>query len=123
LLRFAEWLDAVIEMFDRHAAVVIFHGRQQARQHYGRIRSPVAVMATVQFVRRAVGGKRDFRHAARAEYDLLPPALVHGAIADQPDVTAQQVAIPAENFREARRSRLLFALENELDVRMQWHAR
>ena len=61
--------------------------------------------------------------AARAEDDLLAPALVHRAVADQPDIAAQQVLVRCEDLRQVRRAGLLLALEDELDVRVQRHAR
>ena len=45
-----ERLDAVVEVWNQHAAVLVLHGGEQARQHHRRIRRPVAVVPAVQFV-------------------------------------------------------------------------
>ena len=112
----AERLDAVVEVVDQDAAVVVLHGGQQARQHHRGIRRPVAVVAAVQFVTGAVERDVDARDAARAEDDLLAAALVDGPVADQPDVARQQVLVLLEDVREVRRAGLFLAFEDEFEV-------
>ena len=116
LFGIAERLDAVVEMVDQHAAVVVLHGRQQARQRHRRIRRPVAVMAAVQFVVGSVERDVDGGDAARAEDDLLAAALVHRTVADQPDVAGQQVLVLGDNLRQVRRAGFFLAFEDELDI-------
>jgi hypothetical protein len=67
----AQRLDAIVEMIDGDAAVIVLHRRQQPRQHHRRIGRPVSVVAAVQLALRPIDGDIELGDAARAEHDLL----------------------------------------------------
>ena len=66
----------IIVARDRDAPIVPLPRRQQDRQSLGRIWGIVAVVAAVQFVAGTEHGEVEAGHPARAEDDLLLPALV-----------------------------------------------
>ena len=86
LLGLAQRLDFIVEMIDQNPPVVVFHRSKQLGQHHRGIRRPVAVVAAVQFDPGTVDGNVHDADAAGAEDEQLPPGLVRGAVADQPDV-------------------------------------
>ena len=104
LFGLGERLDAVVEVVDQHAPVVVLHGRQQARQRHRGVGRPVAVVAAVQFVAGPVESDLDAGDAARAEHDLLAAALMHGPIANQPDIAGQQLFVFGNDLRQMRRT-------------------
>ena len=104
------------EAGDRDAAVIVPHAGDQRRHEDGGIRRPVPVVAAVQRAHRAVGRELEAHHPARAEHDLLAPALMHGAVAEDPRVGAQQVRVRLEHAAQVRGPRFLLALEEELEV-------
>jgi hypothetical protein len=71
-------------------------------EHHGGVGSPVAVVAAVQGVAGAVDGDLQVSVAASSEEDCLPAGLVDGAIADQPDIAVDEVAIGHEDLFEVR---------------------
>ena|SRR5438105_8611729 len=103
-------------MLDEHAAVVVFHGCQQTREHHRGIRSPVAVMPTVQLVRGPVNGNVQSLDATRAKYNLLAAALMHGTIADQPDIAAQRVLVGGNDVSEVPGAGFFLAFEDKSDI-------
>src|SRR6516225_1736484 len=103
-------------MIDEYLAVVVLHRSQQACERHRRVRRPIAVMAAVQLVTGTVERDRKFGDPASAEHNLLTPALMHRAVADQPDIAFQQVFVPRDDLRQMRRTGLLLALDDELDV-------
>jgi len=111
--------DAVVEVRNQHVSRLVFHACQQLGKHHRRIRSPVAIVAAVQAVMRAV--ERDFEMsiAARAEDHCLLSALIHRPIADQKNVAVNEVAIRSKDLFQMRRSCLFFALPNEADISAQ----
>src|SRR5260370_18957052 len=76
-------------------------------------------MPAVQFMVWAVDSDVNDGDTARTEHNLLPAALMHRAIANQPDIAPQQALVFLDDGCQVRRTRLLLAFENELDVRVQ----
>ena len=113
-----ERFDVVVEMLDEHPAAVVFHRSQQPRQQHRRIRRPVAVVAAVQLCAGpyTVMSTRVTPRAPKM-MDLLP-RLVHRSVAHQPEIGSEQVLVGGQRAFEIRRSRLFFAFERELDVRL-----
>jgi hypothetical protein len=73
-------------------------------------------VAAVQTAIGAVDGDFDMRISARTEDECLLSALIDRAIADQPNVSLNQVTMSAENLFQMRRTGLFFALPREADV-------
>src|ERR1700735_199456 len=90
--------NAVVEMRNEDAAILILHPGEQLRQHHGGIRSPVAIVSAVQAVVGAVECDLKMRIATRAkDYGLLS-ALIDWPVADKPDISMHEVAIGFENL-------------------------
>src|SRR5579884_330205 len=117
LFGLAQGLDAVVEVRDGSAAVVIPHAGEQAGEHERGVGRPVAVVAAVQLVAGAVDREIERDNTARAEDDLGAAALVHRTVADQPDVAGQQVLVRGNDLGQVRRAGLLFTLEEEFQIR------
>ena len=81
------------------------------------IRRDVAVVAGMQAGRRPVHGQAETHHAAHAERHARQAPRVDRAVAEDPEVRAEQAAVRRERARKVRRARLLLALEEELEVR------
>src|SRR5205823_736589 len=64
---------------------------------------------------------RDFqmRIATRAKDHRLPAALIHRSIADQPDVSGDQVAVGFKDLAQMGRAGLLLTLPDKTNVGMQ----
>ena len=109
----------VVESGNEDLSVHVAQRGNEVRQHRGRIRRPVAVVAAVQRTRRAVRRDHDIRHAAHAEHHLLAPALVHRSVGEHPAIAREQCGVPFEQGASMPIARFLFAVEVELEV----HAR
>ncbi len=76
-------------------------------------------MAGVQRRRGAIHGEAEPGHAARAEREPRQAARVDRAVAEDPEVGGETLAMRRERACEVRRARLFLALEEELEVRGQ----
>ena len=83
--------DVVVEAFDQNPAVLVPHRIEQMGEANNWVRHPIPVVAVVQAFDGTVNGKIETKRAARAEDELHPPALMHGAIAKNPGVRADGV--------------------------------
>ena len=106
-------------MIDQYPSIVIFHGREQSRQHHGRIRRPVAIVPAVQLVFRTVDRNFEVGDSARAKHNLLAATLMNRTITDEPDVGAQQIFLSVRISCEMRRACFLLAFEHKLNIRTQ----
>ena len=99
--------------------VRVLHAGEQLRQHHRRIGRPIPIVAAVQFAVGPVESDGEMGHAARAEDHALASALVDRAIADEPDVSAEFVAILLEHGAEVCRTRFLFAFPDETQIGLE----
>ena len=109
----------VIEVVDRHAAVVVLHGREQPRQIERRVRRPVTVIAAVEIACGAVHRDRRRHETARAEIHRGTPAGVARTVDEEQRVGFDLIAVLAQSRLEIWRASLLLAFENDADVRGQ----
>ena len=93
------------------------------RQHHRRIGRPVAVVTAMQFSVWTIQRDGEMGDTARAKDHALASALVHRAIADEPDVSAKFVAILLQHSAEVGRTRFLFALPHETQVGLDRNVR
>ena len=103
-------------MRDENPRVGVAHRVDQMRQRDDRVRRPVAVMPAVQRTQRPVRRDLDVGNAPRAEEELHLPALMHRTVAKHPGIGGEIGRVLLEIRRQMRRSRLFFALEDELHV-------
>src|SRR5690348_9674403 len=103
-------------MRDENPALAVFHAGQKLHKHHGWVGSPVAIVAAVQTAIGAINSDFDMCISPRTEDKCLLPALIDRAIADQPNVSMNQVAISIQNLFEVRRAGLFFALPHEANV-------
>ena len=116
LLRLRRRTDVVVEAGDLDAPIhVAQRGDEMCELHRG-VGRPVAVVPAVQRTRGAEEGHLEVGDAARAEVDLHAPGLVHRAVAQEPGVPGDLVAIVPQEALEVRRARLLLAFQEERDV-------
>jgi hypothetical protein len=73
-------------------------------------------VAAVQAVVGAVDGDLEVGVSAGSEDDGLLAALVDGAVADEEDVAADEVAVGVQDLLEVGRAGLFFALPDEAEV-------
>ena len=115
----AEGDDAVVEVRDENVAVGVLHAGEELDEHQGGVGGPVAVVATVEGVVGAVDGDLEVGVAACAEDEGLAAGLVDGAIADQPDVATDKVAVGHEDLFEVGGASFFFAFPHEADVGLE----
>ena len=94
-----------------------------AASRRSRVRRDVAVVAGVQARRRAVHGQAKAHDAAGTERDPRQAARIDRAVAEEPEIRAQQVAMRGKRLRQIRRARLLFSFEEELELDRAWNLR
>jgi hypothetical protein len=123
LLDGSEGDDAVVEVRDENVAVSVLHAGEKLDEHHGRIGSPVAVVATVQTVVGAVDGDLQVSVAACAEDERLTAGLIDGAIADEPDIAVDEVAVGHEDLFEVSGAGFFFSLPYEADIGLKWNIR
>ena len=80
-------------------------------------------MPGVQARCRAVHGQPKAHDAAGTERDPRQASRIDRAVAEEPEIRAQQVSIRGERPRQVRRTRLLLALEEELQIDGAWNLR
>ncbi len=108
--------NELVDPGDEDVAVGVAHGGDETRELHPGVGRPVAVVPRVERDRRAVGGHLDRGHAADAVDHLGQPGLVHGAVAEDPQIGREQVAVRAEDLRHVRRSAVLPRRRGQLDV-------
>ena len=118
LLERRQWHHLVVEAGNPDMSLVVFHRREQPRKLERRVRRPVAVMSAVELGPRAVDRHRERGDAACAEDDRLLACLVHGTIADQPEVRGKEILVGRDRLLQVRRPHFLFALECKSHVRL-----
>ena len=73
-------------------------------------------MAAVQRANRAIDGHLNVGDATRAKVNLHAARLVHRAIADQPAIAREQIAITLDGGRQMRRASLFFAFKKQFQT-------
>ncbi len=104
-------------------AVGVLHAGEELDKHERGVWSPVAVVAAVEGAVGAVDGDLEVGVAACAEDEGLAAGLVDGAIADEPDVAVDEVAVGHEDLFEVGGAGFFFALPDEADVGLEWDVR
>jgi hypothetical protein len=84
LFKGAQRFHLIVEMLHQDVPILVLHRRQQPSQQQRGIRSPVPIVATMQFAAPAINGYVDACRATRAEGDQLPACLMERTIAHQP---------------------------------------
>jgi hypothetical protein len=70
---------------------------------------------------RSKGRDLNRRNSTDPEHDLRSPGLVHGAVAEDPDIALQEIGVLLEVRFQVWRPTLLLAVEHELDVDRNWN--
>ena len=104
----AERNDAVVEVRDEDVAVGVFHAGEELDEHECGVGRPVAIVAAVEGAVGAVDGDLEVGVAACAEDEVLAAGLIDGAIADEPDVAVDEVAVGHEDLFEMGGAGLFF---------------
>ena len=108
--------DSVVEPLDGDVPVVVVHRPEHAGQHGERVGDRTAEAAGVHIARRAAQVDLPVDHAAHAGADGGLVRRPHAGVGDDDDVTAQQLAVLAEQVGEVGRPGLFLALDDELEV-------
>ena len=109
--------DVVVEVLDQNAPVVVAHAGDEVREQRDRVRRPVAVVAAVQPVRRAVD--RHARRRSRRARRTRSAAAATGGPARRRTARRRRRAGPrcvASSSRRCGEPGFLLALEEELEV-------
>ena len=104
------------ESVDRDGAVRRPHGCDERRKARPGIRRHVAVVAGMQACRRPVHGQSKPGDPARTQREARQAARVDRAVAEDPEIGLEDVAMRREGLGKVRRAGLLLALEEELQV-------
>ena len=119
----ADGVGRVVPAVDQHVPVFVLHRRQEVREDAAGVGRPVPVVAGVQVARGPVHRHLHPHRAAHPEGQLRPPALVRGAIEEEPDVDLVELFGPHFHVAaQIARTRLLLAVEEEHQVRGGRHA-
>ena len=78
---------------DQDAPFLVAHAGDEMRQTRGRVWRDIAVVPRMQAHRRAVGSDGKAHHAANAKRHARHAARVHGAVAKDPDISVEQIAV------------------------------
>src|SRR5687767_15518587 len=78
-------------------------------------------MPAVQRTSRTIDRQLESNDAAQPEHRLQAATLVHRAVAEQPGIGTEQVAVLLENGLEMSRTGFFLALEEELHVHRWRH--
>jgi hypothetical protein len=97
-----------------YPSVVVAHAGNHVGNHGARVGRPVAIVTAVQCARWPVDGELETSHTALSEGELLPSALVHRSIAEEPGIAGKRAGVRLEDLAQVPRSRLLLAMMDPL---------
>ena len=89
-------------MRDENMALVVLHAGKKLDQHHRGVGSPVAIVTAMQTASGAEDCDLYMRVSTCAEDQRLLAALINRAVANQPNIPMNQIAVDAQNLLQMR---------------------